>query len=313
VLSPEAAEILAERFALGAGAMLEGPVARGQLGQVWRLWTDVGRFAVKEWFAGADAEVAGRDAEFSELARTAGVFTPAVIRTTAGEVTAHIDGTTVRVSEWVDLRPRTRSLDPAEVGATVARLHTVGQPAPGPVDRWFSEGFGPVPWCALLEHLVDEGAPFVDDLAPLVGPLIEAESVMEQHEAPILCHRDLWADNVLPTADGRICVIDFENLGPADPSQELAMVLFEFTAHDADRARALHEAYVDAGGPARVTRPGHFTMLLAMQAHISHLAASRWVGEKDRVERLRLEGWFREMLEDPVTLPQIEAILDAIT
>lgn len=313
MLSPHTAGILAERFDLGAGPTLEGPVARGQLGQVWRLRTDLGRFAVKEWFAAPDAEVAGRDAEFSELARTAGVFTPAVIRTTEGDVTAQVDGTTVRVSEWVDFRPRTRTLDPAAVGATVARLHSVGRPVAGPVDRWFSEGFGPVPWCALLERLVDEEAPFACEFAPLVGPLIEVESVMESHEAPILCHRDLWADNVLPTADGRICVIDFENLGPADPSQELAMVLFEFTAHDADRARALHHAYVDAGGPARVSRTGHFTMLLAMQAHIAHYAASRWIGETDLTERLRLEAWFREMLEDPVTLPRIERILDALS
>lgn len=313
MLSPETAGILAERFALGADATLEGPVARGQLGQVWRLRTDVGRFAVKEWFAAPDADDAGRDAGFSELARTAGVFTPAVIRTPEGDVTAHVDGITVRVSEWIDFRPRTRRLDAAEVGTTVAKLHSVGEPVPGPVDRWFSEGFGPVPWCALLERLVDEQAPFACEFAPLVGALIEVESVMEPHEAPILCHRDLWADNVLPTADGRICVIDFESLGPADPSQELAMVLFEFTAHDADRARALKDAYVDAGGPARVTRPGHFTMLLAMQAHIAHYAASRWVGETDPAERLRLEAWFREMLDDPVTLPRIEAILEAIT
>ena len=46
------------------------------------------------------------------------------------------------------------------------------------------------------------------------------------------CHRDLWADNVLPTADGGVCVIDWENSGPADPSQELGCVLFEFARGD---------------------------------------------------------------------------------
>jgi len=30
---------------------------------------------------------------------------------------------------------------------------------------------------------------------------------------------------VLPTADGGVCVIDWENSGPADPSQELGCVL----------------------------------------------------------------------------------------
>ena len=53
------------------------------------------------------------------------------------------------------------------------------------------------------------------------------------------CHRDLWADNVLPTADGGVCVIDWENSGPADPSQELGCVLFEFARFDPGRVRAL--------------------------------------------------------------------------
>jgi thiamine kinase-like enzyme len=268
---------------------------------------------VKEWFAGPDVGEVDRDAEFSELARTAGVLVPQVVRTVDGSVTDMVDDTMVRVCTWVDLEPRTRELDPAAVGAMVARLHHVGSATAEPVARWFSEGFGPVAWCALLEHLVDEAAPFAADFAPLVGPLIEVESVMEAHASPIICHRDLWADNVLPTSDGRICVIDFENLGPADPSQELAMVLFEFGDDDPVRARSLYSAYLDAGGPARITHPGNFTMLIAEQAHIGHLAASRWVSEGDETERRRLEAWFRELLDDPVTLPRIDRILTALT
>jgi thiamine kinase-like enzyme len=36
-----------------------------------------------------------------------------------------------------------------------------------------------------------------------------------------VCHCDLWADNVVGTPTGGVCVIDRENCGPADPSQEL--------------------------------------------------------------------------------------------
>lgn len=313
MLSPDAAGHLSDRFALGAHPRLEGPVARGQLGQVWRLSTDTGQFAVKEWFAGPNVGEVDRDAEFSELARMAGVLVPEVVRTVDGDVTAFVGDTMIRVCTWLDLEPRTRGLDPAAVGSVVARLHHVGTRTDEPVARWFSEGFGPVAWCALLEHLVDEDAPFVADFAPLVGSLIEVESVMVPHESPIVCHRDLWADNVLPTSDGRICVIDFENLGPADPSQELAMVLFEFGDDDAARARDLYTAYLEAGGPARITHPGDFTMLIAEQAHIGHLAASRWVSERDQAERRRLEAWFRELLDDPVTLPRIDRILTAVT
>lgn len=303
---------MAERFALGDSAALEGPVARGQLGQVWLLRTACGQFAVKEWFASPDQEATAVDAEFSQRVWAAGVCTPRVVSTTDGHVTATVDGTPVRVFEWVDLRSRTRRLDPACVGETVALLHRTGRPTSAPVDRWFSTGFGPVAWYGLLERLVDEGAPFAFDFAPLVGPLVEAELVMQPHTNTVMCHRDLWADNVLGTSDNRVCIIDFENAGPADPSQELAMVLFEFMDGEAERARTLYSAYITAGGPGRVTTPGHFTMLLATQAHIAHLAASKWVGERDEHERCRLEAWFREMLDDPVTLPKIEDILSAL-
>jgi len=64
------------------------------------------------------------------------------------------------------------------------------------------------------------------------------------------CHRELWADNVLPTADGGVRVIDWENIGLADPSHELGCVLFEFARSDSGQVRALTDAYREAGGPA---------------------------------------------------------------
>lgn len=313
MLSPDTAGDLADRFDLGHGARLEGPVARGQLGQVWCLVTSAGRFAVKEWFATPDPVEVARDATFSELARAGGVLTPAVRRTVDGEVTARVGDEMVRVSEWVELSPRTRRLDPGAIGTTLARLHQVGPALDEPVARWFSEGFGPVAWYTLLEHLVDKDAPFACDFAPYVGPFIEVECVMELHTSPILCHRDLWADNVLGTPDGGVWVIDFENAGPADPSQELAMVLYEFGDDDPARARDLYAAYLAEGGPGRITRLGNFTMLIAESAHIGHYAASRWIGETDDVERKRLEAWFRELLDDPVILPRLERILAALT
>ena len=32
------------------------------------------------------------------------------------------------------------------------------------------------------------------------------------------CHLDLWADNLRGTPDGGVCVIDFDNAGPAEPT-----------------------------------------------------------------------------------------------
>ncbi|MFC7596243.1 phosphotransferase enzyme family protein [Terrabacter sp. GCM10028922] len=312
MLEPSAAAAVADAYGLPSPARLTGPVARGQLGQVWRLDTAHGSYAVKEWFAAPDLADASRDAELVEAARSHGVLTPEIVRTPRGAVATTVDGTAVRVFGWVDLRARSRRLDPAQVGRTVAGLHRAGPRSVDGVDNWFATGFGEQSWRELFRRVTDEGAPFAGQLGALVDELVAVESVIEPHEAPIACHRDLWADNVLATADGRVCVIDFENMGPADPSQELAMVLFEFGNDDPSRARRLHTAYREAGGPGRVTRRGHFTMLVAEQAHIGQLACSRWVGTPAGSERERLAAWFLEIPEDPVTLARIDRILAAV-
>ncbi|GAA2740504.1 hypothetical protein GCM10009868_02970 [Terrabacter aerolatus] len=312
MLAPGDAQEVADAYGLGGTAVLTGPVARGQLGQVWRLDTGQGSHAVKEWFATPDLDDVSRDADLVEAARTEGVVTPGVVRTTSGAVATTVADTAVRVFEWVDLRGRTRRLDPAAVGVTLAALHRAAPATDEPVDNWFATGFGEQRWRDLHQRVLDEQAPFAGQLGALVDELVAVESVIEPHESTIVCHRDLWADNVLATADGRVCVVDFENLGPADPSQELAMVLFEFGDDDSARARRIHTAYRDAGGPGRVTRRGHFTMLVAEQAHIGQLACSRWVGASSESERERLARWFLEIPDDPVTLPRIDRVLAAV-
>ena len=313
MLTHSTADAIADAYGLPGAARLTGPVARGQLGQIWRLDTAAGSHAVKEWFARPDLADVSRDAEFVESALAEGVFTPRIVRTPAGDVATVVADTAVRVFEWVDLRTRSRHVDPAAVGRTLAALHRAGSPTLDGVDNWFATGFGESSWRELHHRLVEEEAPFAGELGALVDELVAVESVIEPHESTITCHRDLWADNVLESADGRLCVIDYENMGPADPSQELAMVLFEFGEDDPSRARRLHTAYRDAGGPGRVTRRGHFTMLVAEQAHIGQLACSRWVGATKEAERARLARWFLEIPDDPVTLPRIDRILAAVT
>ena len=312
MLSEADGPLVAETFGLDAGGRLTGPVARGQLGQIWRLDADGTSWAVKEWFAPPDSAAVEAHAQFADAALAAGVFTPRSRLSVRGTVLAEVEGTAVRVLEWVDLSPRTRRLDPSEVGSTVARLHLAGTPTSERIVSWFSTGMGAQAWRDTHRRLIEADAPFAGALEALLPDLIAVESVIEPHEWPQVCHRDLWCDNVLASADGRVCVIDFENVGPADPSQELAMVLFEFGDDDPQRARDLHAAYVAAGGPGRVSRRGHFSMLVAQQAHIASYGCARWIGESDPAERDRLEAWFLETPEDPVTLERIDRILAAI-
>jgi aminoglycoside phosphotransferase (APT) family kinase protein len=297
---------LADRFGLGRVVRLsDGAVARGRQGEVWRLDTADGRWAVKVPFhPSGTAGVA-----LQEAACAAGVPAPRIRRTVDGEIFALAGSRPVRVYEWVELGRPDPMVDPELVGATVAAIHRVRLPAVGPVEAWHTAPVGAPAWDALIRRLRAAGAPFADRLAALRDELVALESWLVPPAGLQECHRDLWADNVLPTPGGGLCVIDWENSGPADPSQELACVLFEFGRTDPGRARALRSAYAEAGGTAAVTRPGHFSMLIAQLGHITELAGRRWLETDDRAGAAE---WIAETLDDPHTRGRLTALLAAL-
>jgi len=304
---------LAGRFGLGRAVRLSaGPVARGKEGLVWRLETANGSWAVKVPFDLAGEDEVGAATAFQEVAYAAGVPAPQVRRTTEGHVLATIAGKQVRVYEWVDLLPPDPGLDPALVGAAVAAIHRVGLADTGPLDPWYHEPLGAARWHHLVRQLREAGAPFAGRLADLRDELVALESWIEPAQMLQTCHRDLWADNVLPTASGGVCIIDWENSGPADPSQELGCVLFEFGRADPGRVRALTDAYRHAGGQAVVSRPGHFSMLIAQLGHINEAAATDWLTPNPRSpQRADAAAWIGQTLDDPHTRERLESILAA--
>jgi Ser/Thr protein kinase RdoA (MazF antagonist) len=307
------AEEVARRFGLGRAVRLsDGPVARGKQGLVWRLDTADGSWAVKLPFDRCREDEASAAASFQEAARAAGVPAPLVRRATTGRVFATIAGKQVRVYEWVDLMPLDDQLDPARVGAIVAAMHRLRVTDLSPTDPWYHEPVGAARWDDLVGQLRRAGAPFAERLADLRDELVALESWIEPPRVLQTCHRDLWADNVLPTADGGICVIDWENSGPADPSQELAHVLFAFARSDPGRARALASAYRQAGGPAAVTARGHFSMLIAQLGHITEAAAMDWLRPNPRSpRRADSAAWISEVLDEPHAREVLEVILAA--
>jgi aminoglycoside phosphotransferase (APT) family kinase protein len=304
---------IARRFGLGGAAKLsDGPVARGKQGLVWRLDTTDGSWAVKVPFHQSGENEVRPAAAFQEAACAAGVPAPQVRRTTEGCVFATCEGRQVRVYQWVDLRAPDPGLDPERVGAVVAAIHRVSVTDPSPLDPWYHEPIGAERWDQLAGQLLEAGAPFARRLADLRDELVALESWIEPPDVLQTCHRDLWADNVLATADGGVCVIDWENSGPADPSQELGCVLFEFARTDPGRARALTGAYRQAGGPAAVNRRGHFSMLIAQLGHITETAATDWLKPNPRSpQRADSAAWIGEVLGEPHTRELLDAILAA--
>jgi Ser/Thr protein kinase RdoA (MazF antagonist) len=306
---------IADHFSLGGKARLsDAPVAKGKEGAVWRLDTSDGRWAVKVLFYPPDPDEARLASTFQEAAYARGVRTPKVLRTAEGSVLLTLEGQQVRVFEWVDLLPPDFGIDPALVGLVLAAIHQVSIPESGALDPWYHEPIGSDRWDQLIEVLSRAGAPFATRLAELRDELVALESWIEPPQMLQTCHRDLWADNVLGTADGGVCVIDWENCGPADANHELGCVLFEFARTDSGRARALIDAYHHAGGPATVDRRGHFSMLIAQLGHITEMAATDWLEPKPRSpNRADSAAWIGEVLDEPHTRELLETILHAVS
>ena len=300
-------------FDLGSwGRLSDGPVARGRLGSIWRLDTEHGNWAVKQVGdvpAGELAELL-EGAAFQEASRAAGVPTPAVRRTRAGEHIADCGEVRVRLHAWVDLHDPDASLDPVDVGRLVAGLHRVEFAGAIGLDPWYTEPVGAARWSELISALRARHAPFADELDALVPELVAMEAFLGAPPRALrTCHRDLWADNVRRVRDGGLCVFDFDNAGLADPSQELALILVEYCTADPRRAGLVRAAYEEAGGPGRVEDPTDFAMPIAQLSHIVAEGCRRWLAATTDDERSDNEGWVREFVDRPLTRIEIAALL----
>jgi Ser/Thr protein kinase RdoA (MazF antagonist) len=83
----------------------------------------------------------------------------------------------------------------------------------------------------------------------------------------LLRHRDRLPENVHLDSAGTLVVVDWDDMGAAEPGQELARAVFDWfcddTLTDLDAARVMVQSYLSEGGPGRVTEPSDFSMLLA--------------------------------------------------
>ena len=85
-------------------------------------------------------------------------------------------------------------------------------------------------------------------------------------------------------------------------------------APDRSRARALTNAYREAGGPATVNRRGHFSMLIAQLGHITEIAASDWLTPNPRSPtRADSAAWISEVFDEPHTRDLLDTLLKAVS
>jgi len=306
------AQSVADAFDLGHAASLSSPVARGELGEIRRLETDRGTFAVKRRLDGGPAEETETSTEYHRVCRETGIPTPEPLRARRGGFTAEIGGERVRVYSWAELADPDPTLDPVAVGTLVARLHQVRHPWPASrIDPWFEAPIGREAWECVLEASRAAGAPYAERLQELLPALLEIEQILTPMRPIQTCHLDLWADN-LRWSDGRPFVIDFDNAGPGDPSREIAMVIYEFGRDDAVRRRTLYDAYLAAGGPGRIRDRADLGLAVAELHHIGHRHLTMWVAPRDPEARPRSLAGIEEFLAEPLLLSDVDALVEAL-
>jgi Ser/Thr protein kinase RdoA (MazF antagonist) len=260
-------------FGLAASApMTLAAVGRGALGRVFRLEIGSSRYALKELFGPdrpTDAQVAA-EVSFAVRANATGVTVPlSHPAIDGGYLVQSLDGAGwLRLYDWADgvPLPVTATGTPQRVGTLLGRLHLCASPmtresdgsAP---DRWYERPPDEDVWPLMAERARD--ASWVTLLARRIPQIrdVTAMATPARTDAMIACHRDLHPDNILATPT-TVTVIDWDDLGPADPGRELVVTLLDwFTGDDGtldtDAVRTAVTAYARAGGPGRVTEDAY--------------------------------------------------------
>jgi aminoglycoside phosphotransferase (APT) family kinase protein len=276
---------LLDVFDLGEGPARLTFVARGAEGQVSLLECDGHRYAVKQPFvtdAGFPDLSAGEDVvrrEAGHLAHfaKAGIPVPVPVADREGRylvgLPVGLGGGLVRLSTWVDGTASRADFVPGlhatALGTLLGQLHAAAPPTADPIGPWFRTAPGATVWADLVRR--STGQPWHGALAARQADLDRLGDLVREAPEPtgpfVVGHRDLHPDNVLETPDGRLVPVDWEDVGPVLPDQELAKVLVQWHVDgeevDASAVRRTVTAYRAAGGTGAVRGTGSFTMLLS--------------------------------------------------
>ena len=310
------------RDAFGWREVVVTPGPRGALGQIWRVDADGGRYALKELFFEEPTEAA-MAAELLLVGRAvaAGVRAPQSRPDRTGRYLLPGPSGCLRLYDWVETQPLdlTAVRTPVELGELLAALHrcapVVGtEPGGEPPSRWYDRA----PERSAFTTALASGAPWVPRLADRLAELPRLTGIV----APVdgsrlrLCHRDLHPGNVRSDGAGALVVLDWDDLGPADPARELARLLFDWwcdSTLDQAAMRATYGAYLRAGGPARITELADFTMLVASRLNFLKIQLDLALdGDAAAEHRAWAEAEIDEALRILPTPRQLAEVLDLV-
>jgi Ser/Thr protein kinase RdoA (MazF antagonist) len=249
---------IARAFGLGTAAADLVFVARGAMGEVFRLETDRGPFAVKRLLWGPQGGEE-ENAAFQFAAANAGVPLARPLLTTNGDVLKRLDDGWWRAFEWVDGSHPTEPVG-AAIATALGRLHSLQYDLGKQVDEWYAEAVG----AERIDTAIDTAARHGFDIEQRRAELHALDEVVAK--APpmdvIGCHRDAQDQNVLVGSRGPV-LIDWDNAGPGVAEREFGVALENF---DTEVVPMVH-AYRDAGGTFAPVDLTVFAMAFSANVH----------------------------------------------
>jgi Ser/Thr protein kinase RdoA (MazF antagonist) len=280
---------LARDFGLGPVTGDPEYVARGAMGEIWRLRTAAGSWAVKWQFPWVPTEFRPADLMVQRTAAGAGIPLPLPVTTPDGDAVLRVRDRHARVYPWVELGPEiTAPVPPAcasEAGRLLGLLHRLAITPGEPVDPWYTDVPDRGQWVSLAARARSSGAPWaagLDAARELIAEL--TGRVAPPAGEPIVCHRDFNPGNVLPAAaDGCLVVLDWENSGPLLASSELGYAVFTWSygsgRFDPATADALLAGYAATSGLATPADADLCSTAIATHLNFLDVMAEQWLTE----------------------------------
>lgn len=294
---------LAAAFDLGEVDGSAAYVDSGVSGEVFRIATATGDWALKRLFQDPDPAQLEIEIGLQDEARTAGVASPRAIRTKSGDLVAFLESSRWTAYEWANVsRDEVALLEPdrlAEVGDVLARLHGMRLAAPHDVTPWLTTP----PKVSELRSLVRESgaawAPAFEESYPELLRL-EGFAAAGIPSGAVLSHCDLGPANV-GIAEDHLVVFDWERAGAIPPVQELGYVLVQWADLGDAPTAVPHIVHGYCTGSREQIAINVDMFVCAANAFLNFLRAGIYNADERIVLRL---------LEKPVNLDRLVALAD---
>jgi aminoglycoside phosphotransferase (APT) family kinase protein len=264
----------------------------------WRVTDATGRSYVLKIGPGESGAKWSSARRSYELAASVGVPTPQLFHF------ARHDHYVVRMFEWIDGRPPT-ALDPGDtpvfftsLGSAVAALHTLD------LDGFSSRLDESAPsfrrWADYVDYRLQQirgrcsiaGVPDRQTLHRACAAISDLANDVNDAARPTLCHRDLYADNLLVDEHGTlVAILDWDMAEAWDPAAEwfkLDWLLFpEFPGAEAAFNTAYHAVHPE---PTRWSRRKKLVDLMETLNAVANATGQAWGADFEARAHARLQS-----------------------